>query len=1267
MRANLASSTARWLLLSDVHFRPRDLDRITQTAQWIASLPQRYDIRRVVICGDLLTSRTTQSTQVLSACYRFLGQLSDQVPHVNVILGNHDLAYKREYATSALDALHMRRLAPFVTLHADVATHTWDGRRVLTLPFREDQRELTTAVSGLDPAEARETVGFAHLALNKAVMQRHIIDPLRGQTEFPYTYRGMTGPANFASLARTFTGHFHSYQTIVQDDRKKLPVDDAARLEGSVTYLGAPHQLTWSDACDEQRGVVLLDPDTLSHELVLNPHGVHFITVPIEDVLRGRIEPAAVEGKDVMLLGNRSTFQHATARDTLLSLGVHSVRNWNPMAPYQSLADPQAIRGLGATMPAQDTEAATSAAVASHGKDPREDIDGTAATAAGSEDLVERVQPLDFTSLAEQFLSNLTLSESLEDRRDVLLRIGHTLIQHSTDEDFSMGYNQVLASAAAPTTSVTVAPEAGADARHVFNAKLQSLTITNFLGIRDTVSLDLRTLPHGLAFVIGANGAGKSTLFEALVWCQFGRCMRAGLSVSDVINDDAGRDCSVSVTFENGYNITRYRKHREFANRVVVSLHGKPQPQLEKGEARATQEALEDLLGTDYDTYVRTVVLGPESAAGFLGASPTQRRDLIESTLGLSAVEHYGNASRQMLKELDSDKTRLENEREALRRTMKHIDTRVDGFEEKQRTLRREDEKISKALVAAQGNQEKAERRMAAERDKLQKDREDPTVKYEIGANLSRLEKVCHDQREQMAVLGELARKADLRIAVDRERLLAETKVLEKKHQLRYSQAALVRSTKAAPPASNWQGRLVSRIIGHLDTIQHRLRLSTKGNSQFGDAGQPSPNPWFRRVTASLEHFCLGFVGWLNTRIRATRAAVDERQRQQRRREESEALEAAVAASSGDLHKATQLLEKVTRVVAERHGVSESHVIDTLNEIASDRADAIKADFGMAAQQLAKATLEQSTWQGKLARYQQKLDDAIRRWQELKREQEKATVAFAQNLRQLQDSQNSKRNDMVTYKRLVEEELSSRKKLADQLAAMDVMAESLATARELFAFWESAFSKRRSKESGTNFRGYALEQSLEEVNSIATQILAVLYEDTRHTREVASGMLRSLFAADLPSDDSSDADSDSDSGSSPSVQEKAAPLLDGSLGVGSSLAYAKRSGGERKRIDLALFFALLQISQERGAHRARYILVDEVFDSLDSAGQAVVVRWCRHLMSRLDFVAVVTHSELMVKIAQAEEGDTTEGASAHVILEARRAGRGTEIVVKTDL
>lgn len=193
----------RWLLLSDIHFQVRDLERIKTTAEWIVSLTrQTPGISRVVICGDVLTSRSMQPTAVVSAAYRFLSDLTSAVPHVNVILGNHDLAYRRDYSTTALEALNMSRLKPFVSLHDEVSRDNWDGRDVLVLPFREDQTELTAAVAEIDPNEAARTVAFAHLALNRAVTQRHIVYSDSTSAGPSVRYRGLTGPDHFSTLAR---------------------------------------------------------------------------------------------------------------------------------------------------------------------------------------------------------------------------------------------------------------------------------------------------------------------------------------------------------------------------------------------------------------------------------------------------------------------------------------------------------------------------------------------------------------------------------------------------------------------------------------------------------------------------------------------------------------------------------------------------------------------------------------------------------------------------------------------------------------------------------------------------------------------------------------------------------------------------------------------------------------------------------------------------------------------------------------------------------
>jgi DNA repair exonuclease SbcCD nuclease subunit len=202
-----------------------------------------------------------QPTHVLSTCYHFIGLLSDVVPQVHILLGNHDLAYRRDYQTTALDAFNLNRLAPYVSIHKEIAQHEWDGRRVILLPFREEQSGLTIAVASLSPTEASKTVAFAHLAINKAITQRYVVGAgfKNLSVAKSITYNGLTGPDQFASLARTFTGHFHSHQTITQ----KQPNTNKMDLRGSITYLGSPLQLNWSDLYDEKRGILLFDPEML--------------------------------------------------------------------------------------------------------------------------------------------------------------------------------------------------------------------------------------------------------------------------------------------------------------------------------------------------------------------------------------------------------------------------------------------------------------------------------------------------------------------------------------------------------------------------------------------------------------------------------------------------------------------------------------------------------------------------------------------------------------------------------------------------------------------------------------------------------------------------------------------------------------------------------------------------------------------------------------------------------------------------------------------
>ncbi|KAK4663303.1 hypothetical protein QC763_0097180 [Podospora pseudopauciseta] len=461
--------------------------------------------------------------------------------------------------TTALDAINITRLAPYLSAHSAITRQKWDGRHVLLLPFREEQSELTKAVAALSPKDAKETVAFAHLAVNKAITQRYVVnaDQQDARATNSITYRGLTGPDQFASLARTFTGHFHSHQTITQ---QKSSSGDKTDLRGSITYLGSPLQLNWADLYDQERGVVLLDPETLEHKLLTNPHAVGYTAVALEEILND--QPTQDEAHEASTTGRVSE-----------------------------------------SIPQTEPES--------------------------------REIALDLIAEVHEYVKSVDLGEPLLMRQDDLVQVGQQMIQTSYEMadqygEAKLDYQEFLAKSCQAISSNITPPNPAGRSANVFVAEPRSLTITNFLGVKDTIHIDFQQdLTPGLTFLIGDNGSGKSTIMEAMVWCQFGRCIRGGLGVNDVVNDNVGKDCCVKLEFNNGYAITRYRKHKVQGNRVVVSSHGNPLPQFEHPDMRTTQSAINELLGTDYETYIRTVVLSEESAASFfvLHANAAAERD----------------------------------------------------------------------------------------------------------------------------------------------------------------------------------------------------------------------------------------------------------------------------------------------------------------------------------------------------------------------------------------------------------------------------------------------------------------------------------------------------------------------------------------------------------------------------------------------------------------------------------------------------------------
>jgi DNA repair exonuclease SbcCD ATPase subunit len=134
-------------------------------------------------------------------------------------------------------------------------------------------------------------------------------------------------------------------------------------------------------------------------------------------------------------------------------------------------------------------------------------------------------------------------------------------------------------------------------------------------GVQGTIELPFSELADGLWFIEGANGAGKSTILEAIAWCQFGEFLRSGMKAEFAINDAAlergsggGASCLVRIDFANGYSIERIRHGKKKTQSVQVFKNGVRLHELEKGEVKESQKAIEMLLGTNFQSFARTVL-----------------------------------------------------------------------------------------------------------------------------------------------------------------------------------------------------------------------------------------------------------------------------------------------------------------------------------------------------------------------------------------------------------------------------------------------------------------------------------------------------------------------------------------------------------------------------------------------------------------------------------------------------------------------------------
>lgn len=178
--------------------------------------------------------------------------------------------------------------------------------------------------------------------------------------------------------------------------------------------------------------------------------------------------------------------------------------------------------------------------------------------------------------------------------------------------------------------------------------KFLDATYTN-LGPFESASLKLADA--GLVLIQGdntvtasadSNGSGKSFLLEGLVWCLFGKTIRYDLNkkqTGDSIVRRGHKDCSAVVRIDHAgqvITVERYRKHKVHKNAVRLLVDGADHT---KGTNDETDKAICDLLGLDFQTFVRSIYFDGGNIVAFPTLTDAEIKTIFERVLNLEDLQ----------------------------------------------------------------------------------------------------------------------------------------------------------------------------------------------------------------------------------------------------------------------------------------------------------------------------------------------------------------------------------------------------------------------------------------------------------------------------------------------------------------------------------------------------------------------------------------------------------------------------------------------------
>ncbi|BCS35952.1 nuclease SbcCD subunit C [Luteitalea sp. TBR-22] len=300
-----------------------------------------------------------------------------------------------------------------------------------------------------------------------------------------------------------------------------------------------------------------------------------------------------------------------------------------------------------------------------------------------------------------------------------------------------------------------------------------SLEVNGFTCFRDPQEkLDLSGL--SLFAITGPTGAGKSSVLDAITFALYGEVPRVGRAqMKELISH--GRDrMTVTLRFAVGartFVVSRTVRRTNTAGTCQLDeiVDGRATPVA--ANSTAVKDAVQRIVGLDYDAFTHAVILPQGEFARFLKGAPAQRRQILQDLLRLGVYGRMRQLARercaQAQAELDAAQRQLDACADATPEAIAASELELAAAQARQPQL-------VEARALAQAARVLAEARAALAGDLAVRRAERDALRESEPQQVARLERIARSRRAQ-AIEAELAQHARDE-AVHRERTEAREK-----------------------------------------------------------------------------------------------------------------------------------------------------------------------------------------------------------------------------------------------------------------------------------------------------------------------------------------------------------------------------------------------------------------------------------------------------------------------------------------------------------